>query len=159
MGAKKLFDLLMDSNRVKEYNKFSVGRTDLLLLQDNLLEDGHFGRSITKVVQSETKPPIFRKVVRFVTLMHGKELDDGNGYLIVSRAVTKGGDDTKSQILPCEILLGVNIIRRVQGDENRCLMTNVNHNHTGSSAVPVMITKKLGLAAASSFITDIRSIC
>ena len=55
MSAKALMDLLVDSSRVKEYNKLSLGREDLVVFQDNMLQakmetknrcvlDGHINR-------------------------------------------------------------------------------------------------------------------
>lgn len=159
MSARALLDLLLDSTRVKEYNKMSIGRKDLLVLQDNMDEDGPFGPSVTKIMRSESKPPLLRKILQFVSLLHARELEDGTGYLIVTRAVTQASNagPLDSNILSSEILLGVNVIRRVEGDDNRCLMINVNHLR--SPMVPMMIAKKLGLTAACGFIDDIRKLC
>mmetsp|Transcript_20365 Transcript_20365/g.28347 ORF Transcript_20365/g.28347 Transcript_20365/m.28347 type:complete len:481 (-) Transcript_20365:286-1728(-) len=157
MPAKSLFDLLVDSSRVKEYNKMSLGRKDLLVLQDNMVEDGPFGKSVTKIIQSQNQPPVIRKAIQLTTLMHAKELSTSNGYMVVSRAVTNPDDLGKeSGVLTSEILLGVNLILKVEGDEDRCLMINVNH--VRPTMVPLMVAKRLGLAAASSFINDVRAL-
>ena len=153
MSAKALCDLLLDSNRVKEYNKLSLGRTDLLVLQDNMQEDGPFGNSITKVVRSESKPPLVRKTMQLVSMLYATELADKSGYLIVSRAVTEPSELRTFEGalgLRSEILMGVNVIRRIKGHKNKCLMVNVNHIR--SPMIPMMIAKKLGLTAASNFI-------
>jgi len=55
MSAKSLTELLLDSNRVKEYNEMSLGRTDLMVMPGNLEEDGPFGKSVTKVMKSESR--------------------------------------------------------------------------------------------------------
>jgi hypothetical protein len=120
--------------------------------------DGPFGRSITKVMKSESKPPMIRKSLIFVSVMHAKELEDGSGYLIVSRAVhtpEERGGKTNSK---SENLIGVNLIRKVEGaEDSRCFMTNVNHLR--SPMVPMMVAKRLGLTAAVGFMNDIRSRC
>jgi hypothetical protein len=158
MSAKALMDLLVDSCRVKEYNKLSLGRQDLVTFQDNMDSEGPFGRSITKVMKSESKPPMIRKSLIFVSVMHAKELEDGSGYLIVSRAVhtpEERGDKKNSK---SENLIGVNLIRKVEGaEDSRCFMTNVNHLR--SPMVPMMVAKRLGLTAAVGFMNDIRSRC
>jgi hypothetical protein len=158
MSARALTELLLDSSRVKEYNEMSLGRIDLMVMPGSLEENGPFGKSVTKVMQSETKPPLLRKVLQFVTIMHAKELDDGSGYLLVSRAVTKADHGVfDPNILRSEILMGVNVIRKVEGDEERCLMINVNHIR--SPFVPMMVAKRIGLTAAANFFNDLRALC
>lgn len=120
--------------------------------------EGPFGRSITKVMKSESKPPMIRVSLILVSVMHAKELEDGSGYLIVTRAVhipeeTGGKKDSKSEVIMC-----VNLIRKVEGaEDSRCFMTNVNHLR--SPMVPMMIAKKIGLTAAVGYINDIRCLC
>ena len=123
-------------------------------------KDGPFGKSITKVMQSESRPPMLRKTLQFTSILHAKELDDGSGFLLVSRAVTRpdGVSLIDGSILRSEILMGVNIIRKIQGaEDSRCLMINVNHIR--SPMVPMIIAKKIGLSAAANFFTDIRALC
>ena len=83
-------------SRVKEYNSMSLGRVDLLVLQNNLdeaeAEGGIFGKSITKVMRADTQPPIIRKNLQFVSILHATALENGDGYLLVSRAVTHPSD-------------------------------------------------------------------
>jgi hypothetical protein len=165
MSPRKLTELMVDSSRCKEYNKMSVGRTDLLVLEDNLFansrtssDDCSFGKSITKVMRAETLPPLVRKPLQLVTLLHVRALPNNIGFLIVSRAVTQAsevgnGFDTS---LRSEILMGVNVIRGVEGQPDKCLMTNVNHMRT--PMIPLFLGKKLGLAAAPNFIRDLRII-
>jgi hypothetical protein len=160
MGAKDLADLLADSTRTHEYNKMSCGRKDLLVLQDNMQVEGPFGKSITKVMQSESRPPFLRKTLQFTSILHVKELEDGSGYLLVSRAVTHPGSFSlvDASILRSEILMGVNVLKKVVGaEDSQCLMINVNHMR--APMVPMMIAKKIGLAAAANFFTDIRALC
>ena len=158
MSAKALMELLVDSDRVKEYNKMSLGRTDLQTFQDDMSLEGPFGKSITKVMKSETKPPMVRKNLIFVSLLHAKELIDGSGYLLVTRAVHHPEQQSLSNATQSEILMGVNLIRKIEGAEDeRCLMINVNHIR--SPMVPMMIAKRIGVSAAVGFINDIRGLC
>lgn len=157
-----LFDLLVDSTRVKEYNKMSLGREDLLVLQDNLHEDGPFGKSVMKVMRSKSSPPLVSKTMELVSMLHAQELEDGSGYLIVTRAVSHPDNHlSDSTVLRSEILLGVNVIRRVEGDPNRCIMINMIHMR--SPMVPMMIANRIGASAASGFIKDLqmagRALC
>jgi len=157
MPPKALFDLLVDSDRVQEYNKISLGRKDLQVFQDDMFTEGPFGKSITKIMRGESKPPMVRKTLVFLTLLHAKELIDGSGYSIVTRAVHHPNDaHAAGNSIQSEILIGVNLIRKIQGSENRCLMINVGHIR---SPVPMMIAKRIGVSAAVGFINDIRACC
>lgn len=156
MAPKALMDLLVDSDRVKEYNKMSLGRTDLLVLQEQL-DGGAFG-GITKVMRSETKPPMVRKTLSFTSILHVRRLEGDAGFKLVSRAVTSPVDSSLAgSVLQSEILLSVNIIKRVEGNPNQCLMIALNHIR--SPMVPMMIAKRIGLTAAVGFINDLRACC
>lgn len=156
MSPESLLDLLIDSSRVSEYNKSSVGRHDLLVLQDDMHTEGPFGKSITKVVRSQSRPPLLRKTIQFITLLHAKELPCGGGYLIVSRAVSGPQQHNDAKVMKSEVLMGVSIIRRVHGNPDQCILTNVNHINT---SIPLMIMRRLGLAAAVTFYADLRALC
>jgi hypothetical protein len=112
----------------------------------------------------------------------------GNGYIIVGRNVYPADDAEKSGkgVIRSEVLLNVHIIRKfkpqkkgVSGKKgksdsrsvvssasgqaasarelaNRCLMTNVSH--LKSPMIPSLMAKKMGCAAAASFINDIRAL-
>lgn len=163
VAPRELFDLLVDSDRVKEYNKLSLGRQDLLVLQNNMEEEGPFGKSITKVMRGTSQPPLVRLTMEFVSIFHAKELEDKSGYLLVTRAVTHPESDsdhhhksatTSANVLRSEILMGVNLIRRIEGDEHRSLMINVCQIR--SPMVPMMIANRIGASAAANFIKDLR---
>jgi hypothetical protein len=161
VSPKTLFDLLIDSGRVKEYNKLSNGRTDLLILQDNMQQEGPFGKSVTKVMRSSSNPPVLNRTMEFVSLLHAQELHDQTGFIIVTRAVTTPKDKqkqkqtTSSSVLQSEILLGVNLIRPIDGDPNRCLMINVTQIR--SPMIPMIIANRIGTSAAANFIKDLRT--
>jgi hypothetical protein len=162
MSPQSLMELLVDSSRVKEYNKLSLGRTDLVTFDGNLQTPGPFGNSVTKVMKSVTKPPLIRKTLVFVSLLHAKELVDGSGYLIVTRAVhhhkeEEEEDTAIGNVVKSEILMGVNLIRKIEGQPSRCLMINVNHIR--SPMVPLMVAKRIGISSAVNFINDVRSLC
>ncbi len=155
MSPESLLDLLIDSSRTHEYNKSSLGREDLLVLQDDMENEGPFGKSMTKVVKSISKPPLVRKTIQLVSLLHAKKLP--HGYLIVSRAVSRPDENVHdSKIMRSEVLMGVNIIRRIENEPNKCVMINVNHVR---SPVPQMIMRRLSVTAAYSFFSDLRALC
>ena len=113
MSPRDFADLLMDSSKVQTYNKMSLGRTDIDTMQSGIdTVGGTFGGidGEAKVVRNLTQPPLSKKKMEFVTVMHarrmrpddkgglgylggtGNENDiDGGGYVVVSRAVNDGG--------------------------------------------------------------------
>lgn len=159
ISPKSLVDLLVDSDRVKEYNKLSLGREDLVVFQENMHENGPFGCSVTKVMKSVSKPPMIKKHMVFVSVLHAKELEDGSGYLIVTRAVHHPDNENggSANVIKSEILMGVNLIRKIDGEDDQCLMINVNHIR--SPMVPMMVARRLGVSAAIGFVNDIRAAC
>eukprot|EP00956_Cyclotella_meneghiniana_P020784 scaffold37114_cov56-Cyclotella_meneghiniana.AAC.2 len=112
----------------------------------------------------------------------------GNGYIIVSRNVYPAEDAEKSGkgMMRSEVLLNVHLIRKFKPQKkgisgrksksdgksvitsasgksasarelaDRCLMINVSH--LKSPIIPSVMAKKMGSAAAASFINDIRAL-
>ncbi|KAL3823938.1 hypothetical protein ACHAXA_007909 [Cyclostephanos tholiformis] len=156
MSPRALVDLLVDSNRVKEYNKMSIGRDDIL----------HFCKEetrVTKIIVGRSKPPMLGKTLVLKSLLHMEELPGGgerSGYVIVSRAISLVDDvnaPVDPKVLYSEMLMGMNIIRAVEGDPGRCVLINLNHLR--SPMIPVMLARRLALGAAVNFINDIRALC
>jgi len=154
-SAKKLMELLIDSSRVKEYNKISLGREDIIKFNGNLDTGGPFGKSITKVMRSVSKPPLL-KPLALTSILHAKQMPDESGYLIVSRGVHRPDAEVVSSSMKSEIVMGVNLIVDFDDDDHdRCLMINVNHIR--SPMVPLYVAKRLAVSTAAGFINDLRS--
>ena len=156
MKPSDLANLLVDSSRVKEYNKMSIGRHDILVLNQD-------EKCVTKVVVGQSKPPMLGKILQLKSLIHMEELPGGGptaGYVVVSRAVAHSDEseaDQDPKVIHSEMLMGVNIIRAVEGEPDRCILINLNHLR--SPMIPMMMAKRLGLGAAVNFINDIRALC
>ena len=149
LSAEEMAELLMDSSRVKIYNKLSVGRTDVRSLGEG-----------TKVVCNLTKPPIAKSNMVSCTMMHSRKLeqqrpDSDSSYLVVSRASPGMIDDTMSELPRNDILLGVNLLE--DRGPNECVMTAVTHVY--SPALPTILAKKMGVSSAVNFVKDIRKSC
>jgi hypothetical protein len=108
-------------------------------------------------MRSKSRPPLIPQAMQFISMLHAQELDDSSGYLIVTRAVTHPEDRDRSDtsVLRSEILLGVNIIRRIDGESERCVMVNMIHMR--SPMVPMVIANRIGASAAANFIHDLRA--
>ena len=156
MSPKDLANLLVDSDRVKEYNKMSVGRDDIMVLHDD-------DKCVTKIIVGKSKPPMLGKTLMLKSLLHMEELPGGaeeGGFVIASRAIALADDAEAAEdpkIIHSEMLMGLNIIRVVEGEPDRCILINLNHLR--SPMIPMMFAKKLGLSAAVNFINDIRALC
>lgn len=151
VAPEKLIDLLVDSKRVKEYNSISQGRTDLNVLQADM-SSGIFG-GVTKVFR--TKSRVLRKDIELTSLCHARPLPDGSGFVFLTRSVTVMDESNLNVV--SEILLGVNIIKRVEGNPNQTLFIAINH--LKSAMVPMMIAKRIALQSAGNFIQDLRRAC
>ncbi len=73
-SPKYLAELLMDSSKVKAYNKMSLGRDDVEVFQsgvDTTEEEGKFGNvGESKIVRNLTKPPMVNSNLEFVSEYH-----------------------------------------------------------------------------------------
>ncbi|EJK67577.1 hypothetical protein THAOC_11370 [Thalassiosira oceanica] len=161
-SAKDMVDLLLDSSRVKDYNKMSLGRRDEHCFMSDVddttpcSETGLHGE--TRIMRSQSQPPVIRKPVELRLLLHARRLSDG--YLTVGRSVWETEEGTAdlndTSATRCEMLLSVNLIRDVPGFEGKCEITTVTHGV--SPGIPVSIGKRIALAAASKYIRDIRQV-
>ena len=156
MSPRSLANLLVDSNRVKEYNKMSIGREDIMVLQQD-------ETCVTKIVVGKSKPPMLSKTLMLKSLLHMEELPGGGtqgGYVVVSRAIAHAGDceaDEDPKVILSEMLMGLNIIRCVEGEPDRCILISLTHLR--SPVIPMMMAKRLGMSSAVNFINDIRALC
>lgn len=145
LAAEEMAELLMDSSRVKIYNKLSVGRTDVRTLGEG-----------TKIVCNLTKPPIAKSNMVSCTMMHSRRLEQPQeSYFVVSRATPGMVDDAMSDLPRNDILLGVNLLE--DRGPNECIMTAVTHIY--SPALPTILAKKMGVSSAINFVKDIRNSC
>eukprot|EP00594_Rhizosolenia_setigera_P016104 CAMPEP_0178974676 /NCGR_PEP_ID=MMETSP0789-20121207/22630_1 /TAXON_ID=3005 /ORGANISM="Rhizosolenia setigera, Strain CCMP 1694" /LENGTH=357 /DNA_ID=CAMNT_0020663119 /DNA_START=169 /DNA_END=1242 /DNA_ORIENTATION=+ len=183
MSPQKITSLLMDSSKIKLYNKISLGRTDQEVYQEgiNVVDQygDKYGHGESKIVFNLTKPPIVKKQMVFRTLMHArrlnpykyydetgqgiegeKECGGEDGYIMVSRAVpgednnNNEGQDNDS--LRSEILMGANLLRCIPDKNDSTDLTCVTH--VMSPLVHPMIAGKVGMKGAIDFFNDIREI-
>jgi len=161
-SSRNVFDLLWDSNRTTEYNKFCMGRSDAVVIVDenDPSLDGRF--KAIKVVKSETRVPFTSFSVVMTTLMYASELDNEGTYLIVSRSLASGGAghhtdrrrverDRKN-----EITWGVNLIRPVPG--NLKATDLVTSSQICSPLVPRFLQNKVGMMAVDNAFNALRSL-
>lgn len=182
--AKNLYDLLIDSNRVKEYNKISLGRTDEFQFccfnsqeeNNNISTECNkenvvpHWRGDVKIIRSLSKPPIIRKPVELLCLMCGRPLTSqenrtDSGYVLMTRSIWESEDevpDSKKSSKSSKSSAATTIRSEMllgfnlirDAGDGWCEMTAVTHVY--SPAAPMMLAKSIGLSAASNFIRDLQ---
>mmetsp|Transcript_32704 Transcript_32704/g.39147 ORF Transcript_32704/g.39147 Transcript_32704/m.39147 type:complete len:116 (-) Transcript_32704:34-381(-) len=106
------------------------------------------------------------KPVVFHSFMHGRELEAGIGYTIVTRTARSVEEDTthdndgaslsSSQlILLSELMTGCMLIVRMEGCDNQCVLINSSRF---TAPLPAMMTKKIGLNGMVTMIQDLRKL-
>jgi len=178
-SAEWLYDLLLDSSRVKEYNKLSLGREDLWVMETTRPQrpngDDEFtsreetttnNNYVSKVIRGENKPPMM-KPVAFHSFMHGRELEGGAGYAIVTRTARLVDETTTTHTdgspassstqpsLPSELMTGCMLIVRMEGCDNQCVLINASQF---TAPLPAMMTKKIGLNGMVAMVQDLRKL-
>lgn len=171
--AENMLNLLMDSSRVKEYNKMSLGRTDQFFFKKGVdsTEDGLKGEA--KVFRSLSSIPLIKKQIELRAMMYAKTFDEeihgSKGYLAVTRSVwedeasaptkdKKGDSGGNADFIRSEMLLSVNCIRDISASKpGSCELTTVTHFHT--PGMPTFGAKTMGMKAAANFIKDVQAIC
>lgn len=158
MDPKAFTELLMDSDRVQTYNKYSGGRTDEVVLQSGIESySNNYGHGETKIVRSENKIPFASRSVVLWNLMHSRRLDGGcsESYIIVSRSVSRTGKGAQDKV--SEIVWGVNVLQSVDGHPGKTDLTCVSQ--VGQSVVPGFVQHKLALAALCEVYKSTRALC
>eukprot|EP00980_Cylindrotheca_fusiformis_P010854 scaffold2462_cov127-Cylindrotheca_fusiformis.AAC.11 len=157
-SPRQFLDLLWTSSRTSEYNAYNLGRSDTLIVEDDIRHGGDFG---TKVVKSETKVPFTGLSVGLSTLMNASSLEDEEGFVVVSRSLNSGmaGCHVKNsgQVDPCgknEVILGVNIMRPVPGKPHLTDLTSLSQ--VKSSMVPQFLTTRIGILGVQDFFKNVR---
>ena len=156
LPPQEVVELLMDSERVKTYNQWSLGRQDVWVGEGGQ-QDDNAGQ--TKIVKNRTQPPVGSKPMVSVTFMHSRPLPQEEGaWIVISRAV--GGslyqDEQDKGAGRSDILLGVNMLQPVSGDPNSSLVTTITHVY--STAVPNMLAEQLGVKGGIKFAKDLRQV-
>ena len=168
--ASRVVELLLDSSRVKQYNKMSLGRTDEHYFSKGVdkpvrcLNTGIQGEA--KIVRSKSQPPIIRKPVELRILLHARRLHaDGEPpkYITIGRSVWETAEGkseaSDASATRCEMLLSANLIRDLECDNEGswCELTTITHA-ASPGGIPMSIGKRVGLVAAANYIRDIRNV-
>jgi len=162
-SPKALLEYLMDSSKVREYNKMSLGREDLYYIQsgvDKKAANSSYGiPGDCKIVKATNKPRLLPITIEMISLMHCKEIENIPGsFLMVYRSCfedsTANGDVTP--VIRSEMLLGAVLVRPYDQEHQISEMTSITHMY--SPGVPEMIARRAAPSAAEKMVKDIQHI-
>jgi hypothetical protein len=162
-SPRDLLEYLIDSSKVKEYNKMSQGREDLYRIQKGIdvsASESPYGiAGDCKIVKAINKPRLIPITIEMISLMHCKHLETIPGsYMMVYRSVfedkTASGDATP--VIRSEMLLGAVLVRPYNNEQTVCEMTSITHMY--SPGVPEMIARRAAPSSAMSLVKDIQNI-
>ena len=172
-SPRRIFELFCDSSRTQEYNRFCLGRSDLVVIQDENTVSPEGKVKVIKIVKSETRVPFTSLSVTMSTLMYGVELDFDDdatldnidstreSFIIVSRSLTSGGAgyhldcNNVERDVKSEITWGVNLMRSVPNNPHVTDLVNVSQ--ANSSFVPRFLTHRVGMMAVENSFNAMRS--
>jgi len=151
-SPQDLVDLLIDSSRVKTYNKWSLGRSDIHYFQQGIISNGKYGPGECKIIRNTSEIPLLKTPIELTSLLYVRELNDyeGKGFIIVTRAV----HETNSPSPKHETLLGLNLITPHEGNKNQSELTVLSHGY--GKGIPMIVLKKLAFNSAVKFVKDIQ---
>ncbi len=139
--------LLFDSNRIQEYNVYSIGRVDIEKLDER-----------TKVVWNRTKPPLSQKMHDFCSIMQMSWNEkDRKGILLTTSTSHPLAPKSKDSIRS-EISVGLTEIkpRDSSGGESRCCYSQVTTlNHIISKGIPNWVVNKVASQNAMEFLKNV----
>ena len=137
-----VMELLVDSGRVGEYNKYSKGRQDVEQVGPN-----------TKIVRNRTLPPLQKKAHEFCTVMHVIRRPDGS-QIMLTKYTEHPDVPQSSDFARSEIILGVTEVRPHPTDPNRAQLITVSH--VKSTGVPVFIAEKFSVRGVMDFAESLK---
>jgi hypothetical protein len=159
-----LVEFMMDSSKIKEYNKMSQGREDLVRIQEGLdttAAESFFGfGGDCKIIKSLTKPRLLPKAIETVSLMYSKPLEIASGsFMIVTRSVFEDSSgehkSSVSNAIRTETLIGVMLFRPANREESLTEFTSITH--VFSPGVPEMLARRAAPGSAYGVLKEIQS--
>lgn len=164
-SPRELVEYMMDSSRIKEYNKLSQGRQDLVKIQEGLdttEEMSLFGfAGDCKMVKALNKLKLLPTAIETLSLSYSKPLTSAPGsYMTVIRSVFEDNSgehkSPAANTIRSEMLLGVLLFRPANADHSVCELTNVTHLF--SPGVPEMLARRAAPSSAYNMMKDVQSI-
>lgn len=161
---RDLVQFLLDSSKIKTYNKMSQGREDILVLQDGVetsAEESEYGvAGDARIIRALVKPKMLPKTIEMISLWYSKQIEESPGsYMIVNRSIWEDDSDAhelsdeQKDMLRSEMLLGVQLLRPVA---DGCELTMVTH--VFSPGVPELLAKRAAPSSAAGILSEIQKL-
>ncbi len=162
-SPRSLIEFMMDSSRIKEYNKMSQGREDLIKIQEGLdttEQESLYGfAGDCKIVKALNKPRLLPKTIETLSLTYSQPLAIAPGsYMTVTRSIFEDDSgehkSTSANTIRSEMLLGVSIFRPANANHSVTEVTNITH--VFSPGVPEMLARRAAPTSAYNIMKDIQ---
>mmetsp|Transcript_12360 Transcript_12360/g.22373 ORF Transcript_12360/g.22373 Transcript_12360/m.22373 type:complete len:236 (-) Transcript_12360:54-761(-) len=144
MKPLDLKELLLDCDRVRLFNKNSMGKEDVCTFP-------HPPPGETKIVKNVLKIPIVGGTIQTLSLTHSRGIEDG-GFAIVSQSVK---EEQSSEIMSNQFY-SISILRPVPNSD-KTELTNIAQ--TSSLPIPKFLMRKVGFMGAVDFFKNLRELC
>jgi hypothetical protein len=165
VSPRVLVEFMMDSSRIKEYNKMSQGREDLVKIQEGLdttEEMSLYGfAGDCKIVKALNKPRLIPATIETLSLSYSRPLTSAPGsYMTVTRSVFEDSSgehkSSSANTIRSEMLLGVLMFRPANDDHSVTEFTSVTH--VFSPGVPEMLARRAAPSSAYNVMKDVQSL-
>ena len=142
-SPSEIFEMIYDSLRTKEYNKYSIGRSDIAILGPK-----------TKIVWNRTNPPGTKRPHDFCNLMYGLIFPKNGTHILMTTSTNHPAAKLSDSYLRSEIIIGVNLLRPI--GPRLTEITTINHIKT--CGVPSFMVEQFSSGVALDFIKKLDSI-
>lgn len=149
IDATTLMEYLLDSSKVKEYNKYSAGREDIEHIS-----------SKTKIVWNKLNIPRGIKPYDFCTLLHSYSNPLKNEIILLSKCVNHASVPVHKSYSRSEKIIGINILRKLSDDKDsgncRTEMTCISHQRYANT--PVFMIEKSMMRGKVNYLKRLREV-
>jgi hypothetical protein len=149
IDAETLMEYLLDSAKVKEYNKYSAGRLDIELLS-----------SKSKIVWNTMNIPKVIKPYDFCTLLHFYSNPLGNELILVSKCMNHALVPMHKGYSRSEKIMGLNVLKKLSNDKengnHRTEITCISHQRYANT--PVFMIEKSMMRGKVNYLKKLREV-
>mmetsp|Transcript_1150 Transcript_1150/g.1306 ORF Transcript_1150/g.1306 Transcript_1150/m.1306 type:complete len:314 (+) Transcript_1150:200-1141(+) len=149
IDADTLMEYLLDSAKVKEYNKYSAGRLDIELFS-----------SKSKIVWNKMNIPKVIKPYDFCTLLHCYSNPSGNELILVSKCANHALVPVHKSFSRSEKIIGLNVLKKLPNDKEagnyRTEITCISHQRYANT--PVFMIEKSMMRGKVNYLRKLRDV-
>ena len=142
-----LLNYLLDSDKVKEYNKYVAARSDIETISCH-----------TKIVWNRMNIPVGIKSYDFCTLMHNYIKQDTGDIMVITKSIEHPSVPIHKNFGRSEKIIGLNIIKSMKsaGSKDITEITCISHQRYANTP-PFMIEKRM-MRGKMNYLKNLRNI-